>query len=159
MSKTQIGKRLYVSATLPATNDAAGFEALTWTLVEGRQQLFQLGVSHETIEIPDLDGFNDAAKGAGSGTDSQGTFYTVDSDAGQTLLIAAGEGLGAAGNISVKQVKGSGTGGAPASGDAVEYAQGFAHTYQPMQPTTTSYEGFNINFRQTKPTVRATEPA
>lgn len=160
MAKTQIGKRLYISTTLPATNDAAGFEALTWTLVEGRQQLFQLGITHATIEIEDLDGFNGAAKGAGQGTESTGMFYDVFSssarDEGQEDLITAAE--SADGTIAVKQVKGTGTGNAPATGDPVEYAQGFAHSYVPMQPTVSTYEGFNVTFRQTERTVRAPHP-
>lgn len=156
MSKTQIGKRLYVSTTLPSDNTASAFEALTWVLVEGRQQLFQLGITHSVTEIEDMDGFNDAAKASGQGIQSTGMFYAVEGDAGQAALITAAE--SADGLIAIKQVKGTGTGNDPVAGDPVEYAYGFMHSYEPMQPTVTSYEGFNVTFRQTQRTVRDEEP-
>lgn len=161
MTANHIGKTVYISAAAPATNDAAGFEALSWTQVKGPLTLPQFGVSHNIIDIPDLaTGFTSAVKGSGAGVDTSMTFRDVASDAGQAALIA--QAVDNDGTLSVKVVTGSGadTGNGPAAttGDPVEYAQGFAHSHQPNQPEENGYEGFSIGFRQNKPTVTGTEP-
>lgn len=158
MTQNHIGYSVYVSANLPATNNAAGFEALSWTLVNGLVQGPQLGFEHDQIAIPDLtSGIEDSVKGMGRGTDTQMQFRTVASDTGQgTLRTQAEDDDGA---LSVKLVRGTGTNNAPATGDYVEYAQGYAHSFMPNQPTGTSYEGFTVSFRGTQLPVVATEPA
>lgn len=157
-TSNDIGKTLYVSAALPATNDAAGFEALTWTKVEGLQELPQIGVSHANIDVPDLQsGFTAGVKGAATGNDSQMMFRDIGSaDAGQDIIHTASD--GGSGSMSVKIVEGSGTDNAPVSGDPVEYAQGYAHSYLKNKGTTTSHEGFAANFKQNALSVTATEP-
>ena len=160
MTGSHIGKTIYVSAALPATNNAAGFAALTWTKVEGVQALPQLGVTHAAIDVPDLQsGFTSGVKGAGTGNDSTMTFRFVDSDTGQELLRDTANAGGDAASMSVKIVKGSGTDQAPVSGDPVQYAQGFVHSYNENQGDTTTHEGFSVNFKQNGLTVDATQPA
>jgi hypothetical protein len=157
-TKSYIGKSLYVSAGLPATNDAAGFQALTWTKVNGLQTLPQVGVSHAAIDVPDLEtGFTIGLKGAGTGVDTQMSFRIVASDTGQGLLKTASDGV--SGIMSVKIVRATTPGSAPVQGDPVEYAQGFVHSYAEVQGTDTAHEGFTVNFRQNAPSVKATEPA
>ena len=154
-----IGYRVYYSTTLPATNNAAGFEALTWSATDGLVQAPQFGTSHAGIDIPDLlTGFTRSVKGAATGNDTQMQFHVEDGTTGHADLRTAAEGED--GNIALKLVKdGTGTGGAPASGDAVEYAQGYLHSFLRNQGTTTAFEGFSVNFRQNDFTVEATEPA
>lgn len=160
MSGSHIGKTLYVATAAPATNNAAGFEALSWVKVEGLQSLPQLGVSHANIDVPDLQtGFTSGVKGAGTGNDSQMAFRMVDSDTGQGNLRTAANAGGDAGTISVKIVKGSGANQAPVNGDPVQYATGYAHSYLENQGTETTFEGFTVNFKQGAPTVDATQPA
>ncbi len=158
MTKSFIGRTIYVVAVVPATNNAAGFEALTWVKAGGPQVLPQLGVTHSLTDVPDLEsGFTAALKGAGAGTDTTATFRNVPSDAGQAILKTAahdGDGL-----MSVKIVDGSGVNQAPVTGDPVEYAHGIAHSYQPNQGDTTTHEGFTVGFRQNDLTVEGTEPA
>lgn len=159
MTGSHIGKTIYVATAAPATNDAAGFEALTWVKVNGVQTLPQLGTSHANIDVPDLQtGFTTGLKGAASGNDSTATFRDVASDTGQanvlTLAIAGGDG----GVGSIKIVKGSGADEAPATGDPVEYAQGYFHSYMKIQGDTTTHEGFSVNFKQNADTIEATEP-
>ena len=161
MTQNHIGATVYVAKAYPATNTAAGFEALSWGLAKGNQTLPQLGVSHNLIDIPDLaTGFTDAVKGAGQGVDTTMTFRDVDGDTGQADVIAQANDND--GILCVKIVYGTGTdsgdGPAPVAGDVVEYAQGVAHSYQPNQGTDSSYKGFQVGFRQKKPTVVATEP-
>lgn len=51
MTDNFIGETIYVAAVAPATNDAAGFEALTWVQAKGAQSLPQFGVSHNMIDV------------------------------------------------------------------------------------------------------------
>mgnify|MGYP001795679524 FL=1 len=160
-TKNDIGKRIYVVAGVPATNDTAGFEALTWVWARYHVTLPQLGITHNEIEIPDMEqGFNQIVKGAATGVTTTMSFRVDDDDranAGQ--VIAKGQAIDEDGIISIKIVDGSGADGAPATGDLVQYAQGIVHSFQPNQGTTDSYEGFQITFRQNQRTVEATEPA
>lgn len=160
MTDSHIGATLYVSTTPPATNDPAGFAALTWTQVNGLIQEPQFGKSDEMIDIPDLtSGFNTAVKGAGAGMDSPIQFRDIPGDAGQAALIAAATTY--PGICAVKI--GYGSGPAPTyvlqAGDEVAYAQGVVHSYQRNQGTTTSYKGFQVNFRQNAISVQGTESA
>jgi len=154
-----IGQTIFVSAAIPATNDAAGFVALTWTKAGGVQQLPQLGTTNAIIDVEDLQtGFTSGVKGAGSGNDSQMTFRDTGSvDAGQAIIKTAANGQ--TGSMSVKIVEGSGVANAPVSGDPVEYAQGFAHSYLFNQGSVSAFKGFTANFKQNALSVAATEPA
>lgn len=153
-----LGHLLYVSAALPATNNDTGFEALTWTLVNGVQQLPQLGFNHSMIEVGDLaSGVETAEKGAGRGADTTIMCREITADAGQVILRAQGDDDD--GLISVKLAKPTGAGGTLATGDVVQYAQGLAHSLVDNQGNLTSYEGFQIGFRQNAKTVTDTEPA
>lgn len=161
MTRNNLGKTLFVAQALPATNDDAGFEALTWVQVKGLQVLPQLGISHADIEVPDLaTGFTKTLKGAASGVESTMAFRNVANDAGQEDVEE--QAVDAQGLISVKIVTGSGAdtgdGPAPAAGDPVQYAQGTCKNYQEIQGDTTSHEGFTVAFRQNDFTVNAVEP-
>lgn len=160
-TRNNIGARIYVSPAVPATNTAAGFEALSWTEADYPLTLPQLAITHNMIDVPDLkSGFTKGIKGAASGVDTQTTFRIDDgnrNDAGQTIV--RNQANDAEGLLSVKIVKGSGVDGAPVAGDPVQYAQGVVHSYQENQKTDTSYEGFQVSFRQNEPTVNATEPS
>ncbi|KPF74564.1 hypothetical protein IP68_12445 [Blastomonas sp. AAP25] len=160
MTGSHIGKTIYVAEALPATNDAAGFAALTWVKANGVQTLPQLGVSHNNIDVPDLQtGFTAGIKGAGSGNDSTATFRMVAADAGQADIRGLANAGGTLGAGSIKIVKGSGAAQAPVAGDPVQYAQGYFHSYIEIQGDDTSHEGFSVNFKQNALTVDATEPA
>lgn len=157
---SHIGKTIYVAQAAPATNTSAAFAALTWVKASGIQTFPQLGVSHNNIDVPDVEsGFTAGLKGAGSGNDSTMSFRDVPSDTGQANLRAAADAGGTAGVLSVKIVKGSGTDNAPVSGDPVEYAQGYAHSYVKVQGDDSTHEGFSVNFKQNAVSIEATEPA
>lgn len=157
---SHIGKTIFVATAVPATNDAAGFAALTWVKVNGLQTLPQIGVSHSMIEVPDLQtGFTTGLKGAAAGNDSTATFRMIASDTGQGNVRTLANASGVGGRGSIKIVKGSGVNQAPVSGDSVQYAQGVFHTYLEIQGDDTSHEGFSVNFRQNGLTVDATQPS
>jgi len=158
MSTSFIGKTLWVALALPATNTASAFAALTWVQVKGVQTLPQFGISHNAIDVPDLQsGLTTGIKGAATGNDSTATFRIVASDTGQGHMKTLADAQ--SGVCSLRIVKGSGTDNAPASGDPVEYAQGFLHSYLPVQGDDTNHEGFSVNFRQNAATVVSTIPA
>jgi hypothetical protein len=157
-TKSYIGKSLYVAPALPATNNAAGFEALSWVKVNGVQTLPQVGVTHQAINVSDLEtGFAIGLKGEGTGTDTQMSFRLILNDAGQVALKTASD--GASGVMSVKIVRATTPGSAPVTGDPVEYVQGFVHSYAENQGDSASHEGFTVNFRSNAPSVKATQPA
>ena len=70
----QIGLTLYGVAGVPATNDDAGFEALTFVQLKGTQMLPKFGVTHSNIDVSDLgtaqSGLYSLKIVRGSGTDS-----------------------------------------------------------------------------------------
>ncbi len=158
MTGSHIGKTIWIAEAIPATNDAGSFAALTWVKAEGIQVLPQLGVSNSNIDVPDLEtGFTLGLKGAGAGNDSTSSFREVSGDAGQALLrTLANEGAGG-GLASIKIVKGSGENQAPVTGDPVEYAHGYFHSYMRVQGDDSSHEGFSVNFKQNAVTIEATE--
>ena len=159
-TRNQIGKKIFFSATLPATNNAAGFEALTWVELEYPQSLPQFGISHANIDVEDLaSGFTKGVKGAATGVDSQGSCRIEDSalETGQAAFAAICKAAG--GDVALKIGTGSGTAGALVEDDPVVYAQGYAHSYQENQATVSAYEGFVYNFKQNEPEIADTEPA
>lgn len=161
MSTNHIGWTVYFSATLPATNNAAGFEALVWTKVAGIQSIGSRGLAHETIPVPDLQtGFTPVVKGAASGVDTMMTFREVLAgavpEAGQAAIQARAE--NEAGTCSIKLVQGTGAAQAPVTGDRVAYAQGVVHSFRPREMTTNSHAGFSVTFRNNDLWVEATEP-
>ena len=161
---SHIGKRLFVAAALPATNNEMGFDALTWVEVVGVQVLPQLGVSHANIDVPDLaSGFTRGLKGASTGNDSTMTVRKISGDAGQTSVrtLANSGGLSGVGSIKIVKASGALTNGVPAVvvGDPVQYAQGYFHSYLETQGDTTTHEGFTVNFKQNAETIDALEDA
>lgn len=160
-TRNSIGKTLFVAQALPATNDKAGFEALTWVQVKGLQVLPQLGITHASIDIPDLaTGFTSAGKGAGSGVESTMSFRMVPSDPGQIDLREQSD--DGQGYLSIMILTGSdvdsGDGPIAVTGDPVQYAQGFAHSYTENQGDTTTHEGFTVSFRQNALTITDVHP-
>lgn len=158
MTSNHIGCTVYISTALPATNDAAGFEALSWTKVNGLVNGPSFGYSHEAIDIPDLStGFSDSVKGMGSGRDTEMAFRDVASDTGQATVRT--QGIDDDGKCAIKLGYGTGIDGVLETGDVVEYAQGYLHSYAPNAPTPTSYQGFTVNFRVNAKPVKDAEPA
>lgn len=158
-TNSHIGKSVFFSTALPATNDDTGFEALVWVKVEGFQGGAQFGFDNADIDIPDLQsGITKRAKGMGTGAQSTLSFRRVaDDTAGQGGIKTLADGVGTVGSIKV--VRGSGTGGAPEEGDPVEYAQGYYKSYTKMEASGTTHEGFTVIFQQNAPHVEAEEPA
>jgi hypothetical protein len=154
-----------VATAIPATNNAAGFEALTWVDVKGLQTAPQLGSDHETVTSPNVTtGRNTVLKGAVTGTSSTSTVARLEGDAGQGNVKTLAEAMGEGSYGSVKLVRPTGARGAdgvPAieTGDRVQYAFGMFSAYVENQASSDSEDGFSFNFQQNGDTVTATEPA
>jgi hypothetical protein len=162
MTENNIGLTLWGVAGAPATNNAAGFEALTWVQLKGTQQLPVFGVTHANIDVADLGtGFTSGVKGAATGKDTSFTYHGDGTDTGIATAIVAANAQ--AGIYSLKIVRGSGTnsgdGPAPVTGDVVQYAHGYLHTYEENPKDDSSHEGASINFKQNAATVDGTEPS
>jgi hypothetical protein len=155
--RNYIGSTLYASAALPATNNAAGFEALTWTKVEKHKTLPTFGFTHALITADLLEsGVTEKVKGMGVGQASDVACELVDADAGQAILRTSARDN--EGNMSLKIGFGSGADNALVTGDEVIYAQGINHSYRDVEGNGTTSRGFTSTFDQTLVEVNATEP-
>lgn len=86
---TGYGTTIGISAGAPATFDAAGYAALTFTTVGGVEKIGTFGASVQKIEFQPLAGAKQKHKGpADYGTLSPSMAYDP-TDAGQTLLRTA----------------------------------------------------------------------
>lgn len=91
--QTSTGMKYYVSAALPATEDKAGYDALTWTEVGEIVSIGEYGGTQEQVNhTPLATGLVEKYKGAtdnGNITLEMGRDAT---DAGQALLLAGSNG-------------------------------------------------------------------
>ncbi|MDF0540784.1 hypothetical protein PX699_00380 [Sphingobium sp. H39-3-25] len=90
-STTAAGSTLAISAALPATNDAAGFAALTFTEVGGVEKIGALGATFAKVEFKPLKGPVEKHKGSVDYGSLQPSMAHNDADAGQTLMRTAGD--------------------------------------------------------------------
>jgi len=157
MTKTHLGKQIFVAAGIPATNDDTGFEALTWVRVNGFVGGLQLGFEANNVDIPDLaEGVTLGAKGMRSGNDSTASFRNVASDTGQTNVKGYANDTSSAHSVKVVSAN---AGVAAEAGDAVQYAQGYFHSLLEKEIAEGGYEGFDVKFKQNASTVNGTEPS
>lgn len=88
-SSTSAGTKLYISAGAPATQDAAGYAALAWTLVKRVESLPAFGSTTDPVSFQPLDGPEEINKGAVKNGQMQVMLAFDEVDAGQTLLRTA----------------------------------------------------------------------
>lgn len=90
--KSGSGSKLYVSATLPATHDAVGFEAETWVLVTEVTEIGEYGREYESIDHAPIDTrIVESIKGNYREGGLPLTIGSVPADPGQVILLAASE--------------------------------------------------------------------
>lgn len=101
-----IGTTLAVSAAAPATYDATGYAALTFTAVGGVSSVGEFGASFEQVTHIDLDdGETQKDYGAKNAGDPAVVYRIIPSDAGQAILATAEDNLA---KISVKVTRPNG---------------------------------------------------
>ncbi|WBQ15039.1 hypothetical protein [Sphingobium yanoikuyae] len=90
-STTAAGTKIAISAAAPATEDAAGYAALTYTTIGGVEQIGAFGASTNKVEFQPLDGAKEKHKGSTDYGSLQPSMALDNNDAGQTLLRTAAE--------------------------------------------------------------------
>lgn len=85
-SITAAGTVLAISAAAPATEDAAGYAALTWTEIGQIEKIGAIGATTNKVEFQPLNGPKQKHKGSTDYGSLQPSLAHDDEDAGQTLL-------------------------------------------------------------------------
>lgn len=90
-SQTAAGSALAISAATPATLDAAGYTALTFTDIGQVEKLGSFGASFAKVEFQPLKGAKQKYKGSADYGALQPSIAIDSVDAGQTILQAASD--------------------------------------------------------------------
>jgi len=88
---TAAGTKIGISAATPATNDKAGYAALTYTNIGKVEQIGAFGSTQEVVNFQPLDGPLEKYKGPSNSGAIQPSLAHDDEDAGQTLLRTAAD--------------------------------------------------------------------
>lgn len=90
MAKSNVGTTISISASLPATEDAAGYAALTFTAIGGVISVGEIGDTYEGSSYSELNtGRSITVKGAASGGTIDVPYIPDYSDAGQAIVDTA----------------------------------------------------------------------
>ncbi|KTF70695.1 hypothetical protein ACNFJ7_02225 [Sphingomonas sp. HT-1] len=90
-SQTAAGTKLAISAEQPASENATGYAALTFTTVGGVEQLGAFGASFAKVEFQPLDGAKEKYKGSRDNGALTVPLKLDSEDAGQALMQTAAE--------------------------------------------------------------------
>ncbi len=85
-SQTAAGSTLAISAAAPATNDAAGFTALTFTDIGNVEKIGTIGTTFAKVEFQPLKGGKQKYKGSPDYGALQPSVALDSADAGQSLM-------------------------------------------------------------------------
>lgn len=88
---TSAGTALAISVATPATYDATGFAALTFTEVGNVEKLGPIGPTYAKVEFQPLKGPKQKRKGSADYGSLSPNIAIDESDAGQALMRTAGE--------------------------------------------------------------------
>ena len=90
-STTAAGSTLAISVAVPASDDAAGYQALAFTEIGQIEKIGSLGATFNKVEFQPLKGPKQKHKGSVDYGSLQPTLAHDDEDAGQTLLRTAAD--------------------------------------------------------------------
>lgn len=90
-SSTAAGSALAISAASPATRDAAGYAALTFTEIGGIDKIGGIGAVFAKVDFQPLKGPKEKHKGSRDNGSLAPTMAIDESDAGQTLMRTAAD--------------------------------------------------------------------
>ena len=147
MSVTHIGTKIAIATGVPATNNLAGFEGLTWVEMDaGLVSVGAVGDTNETVSVPDVStGRNMTLKGAVTGdtvniaVSRKRVANTGALDAAQAAMKAAAK--AGCGEYSLRITEADC--GLPG---VVQYIAGQVGNWKETERTTTSYAGFTFDF-------------
>lgn len=91
MTQTAAGSALAISAAAPATQDAAGYGALTFTDIGNISEIGGIGATYAKVDWQPLKGAKEKLKGSADYGSLSPTVGVDDTDAGQTLLRTAAD--------------------------------------------------------------------
>lgn len=91
MTITAAGSTLAISAAAPATQDAAGYAALTYTVIGGVEKIGTIGATFAKVEFQPLNGPKEKLKGSADYGSLQPSMAHNETDAGQVLLRTAAD--------------------------------------------------------------------
>jgi hypothetical protein len=138
-----IGALVQMVASVPATTDASGFGALTYTTIGKIVSVDPTGDTTDNISIPLLAGRVEHVNGAADGGEIPMAFrWDGGTDAGQTLILANNNGSQ---NCSFKITDPDGK---------IEYFFALIANYQSMARNTQNYKGYNFVARVNSPVIR-----
>lgn len=147
MATTHIGTKIAIATGRPATNDQAGFEALTWVeMTEGLVSIGAIGDTSETVTVPDMTtGRNMTLKGSVTGdtvniaVSRQRATATGALDAAQAAIKAAAK--AGCGEYSLRIVEPD----CGAQNGITQYVCGQIGNWKETERSTTSYAGFTFD--------------
>ena len=90
-AQTAAGSTLAISVATPATQDAAGYAALTYTEVGGVDKIGAFGASFAKVEFQPLKGAKQKYKGSADYGAVQPSYAIDSADAGQGLMQTAAD--------------------------------------------------------------------
>ena len=91
MTTTAAGTALAISAAKPASEDATGYAALTFTEIGNVESIGTIGATTEVVTFQPLKGAQQKHKGPTNFGSLTPTLAHTDADAGQTLLRTAAD--------------------------------------------------------------------
>lgn len=131
---SDIGATLEFASGAPATFDAAGYAAMTWTKVGGLVSLPEIGSADASVAAPDLEtGRTETLKGATTGKTGTVVVKKIASDAGQAAVQAAAA-TTAENSFKITYADGS-----------IIYITGPVMNWVRLAATDTSYAGFSFD--------------
>ena len=132
----ELGTGLKIATGRPATEDQAGYGALTWTDIEGVLSLPERGDSVEDVSEPTLkDGRVEHFNGAKDGGALSIPIKYIEGDAGQAALVA---GAGANTVFSLQEVDSDGV--------QAHFYYGRIQSVMRREATPNSFKGYNLVF-------------
>jgi hypothetical protein len=90
-STTSAGTKIAVSISAPATEDAAGYAALTYTVIKGVESIPAFGATVAVNSFQPLDGPEEKHKGPVNYGSLDLPIASDEADAGQTILRTLGD--------------------------------------------------------------------
>jgi hypothetical protein len=138
-----IGTVVQVSVATPATVDASGFNALTWTTINKIVQWGEVGDQSNDIGIECLDGRTEHVNGGKDGGEIPWTFRTDTGDAGQAILRNNSNNNT---TLSFKITDPDGT---------IAYYFGLCANARDIERTSSNYKGMTGVIRVNSATIRA----
>ena len=106
-STTAAGSAIAISAASPATNDATGYAALTYTEIGQVEKIGSIGAVYAKVEFTPLKGAKQKHKGSKDNGSLAPSLAHDTTDAGQTLLRTAADALTALYSFMVTYADGS----------------------------------------------------